>query len=836
MNMIESTPPPCAPMQPPCNPLAAARNACARVAPLWPLQHFVAVNPFVGLTSKPFTEVCDLMRDLVAGGMQMPASYYREKFGRGALTESDLSAALDLAPKVLPADAGQHLRQWTVAKLREELESAADHSQPVLLTVAEAVDQIHGTSWSQAVTEAIGQFCAGYFDAGQSAWRLPWKGLPLYQAWREQASLDADIELHGLPGFRHWVRSLPDDPESLLNELVPLLRIDDDLEDFLHKQLLTVRGWAGHVQHRVREQALHGRTDPTLLHLLAIRVAYDVALLRKHDGASFREFWPAPRGDDALPALARFLWQLADEQAWQRHLFAQLADARQQPHAQASTRPAVQAVFCIDVRSEILRRALESASPEVQTLGFAGFFGLPVEWIPLGQRHGAAQCPVLIAPKYRVREGIRGADEPAQQRALHRIRLGKRIGHSWNAFKTAAISCFSFVETAGLAFGVRLIRDAFAPAAVRAAPACGCGPHLDPDEHGHFGIPLSDRITLAAGALRNMGLPRNFARLVLLCGHGSSTRNNPYAAGLDCGACGGHAGDANARIGAAILNDPEVRAALVAQGIVIPEDTWFLAGLHNTTTDEVTLLDQELAPDSHQRDLAHLTIWLEAAGARARRERARLLGIEAGRGDLDARIFSRSRDWAQVRPEWGLAGNAAFIAAPRDRTRGAELGGRVFLHEYDHRSDADNSTLELIMCAPMVVANWINLQYYASTVNNAVFGSGNKVIHNVIGTLGVCLGNGGDLQTGLPLQSVHDGRRWIHEPLRLHVLLEAPRDRIDAVLAKHEGVRELVDHGWLLLFAIEEDGAAILRRLPGAGWERTSPPSTAIGMPVPGAV
>jgi uncharacterized protein YbcC (UPF0753/DUF2309 family) len=181
--------------------------------------------------------------------------------------------------------------------------------------------------------------------------------------------------------------------------------------------------------------------------------------------------------------------------------------------------------------------------------------------------------------------------------------------------------------------------------------------------------------------------------------------------------------------------------------------------------------------------------------------------------------MARGRDWSQVRPEWGLAGNAAFIAAPRERTRDLSLQGRAFLHSYDWRQDHGFAILELIMSAPMVVASWINLQYYGSTVNNRVFGSGNKTLHNVVGLIGVLEGNAGDLKVGLPWQSVHDGHGFIHEPLRLTVLIEAPEAGIDAVLARHARVRELVDNRWIHLFSMGSDDGCF-RRYHGIGrWE-----------------
>jgi uncharacterized protein YbcC (UPF0753/DUF2309 family) len=265
------------------------------------------------------------------------------------------------------------------------------------------------------------------------------------------------------------------------------------------------------------------------------------------------------------------------------------------------------------------------------------------------------------------------------------------------------------------------------------------------------------------------------------------------------------------RVLAQLLNDDAVRARLTeSHDIVIPADTRFVAGLHDTTTDELHCLSPLPA---HSKSIRG---WLDAAGRAARSERAPKLGLAPA--ESDSGIIQRSRDWSQVRPEWGPAGNACFVVAPRTRTRHLSFAGRSFLHDYQWQEDSKNGypILELIMTAPMLVTHWINMQYNTSVVDNERYGSGNKVLHNVVGgNLGVFEGNGGDLRIGLPLQSLHDGKQWMNDPLRLSVYIDAPAEAIADIVNRHEVVRQLLDNDWLYLFRIDDELGQIQRLYRG---------------------
>ena len=784
---------------------AAADHAARAIPPVWPLASSVAVNPFLGQADESLATVGARLQRVAGAPVTMPRSWYEARITSGVITDADLSDALASAPSAL--------RPANLAALK----SAARVLKPGITaapTIADLAAEASQIDWPGLISERFGAWASGYFDEGQALWAAP-RGRGAYGAWRAVATHDLTPEIVGLSGFATQVSEAPETAPDALARVVQRLSLPAEaLETYFHQMLMTLGGWAQYARYRLWQAELGGGGDTTTTDFLAIRLIWEAALFDRYE-AQIGARWKAvvalhaspvtPSADHVVDAIL----QDASERAAQRALAATLSA----PGTTAiDTRPELQAAFCIDVRSEVFRRALETVCPDIQTLGFAGFFGLTASHRRFASDVRELRLPVLLNPGLMTCSG--GADDAAADQSA---RFKARAKRAWGRFKLAAVSSFAFVEATGPLYASKLVGDALG---LHATPASNDpAPRIDP------ALDLATRTKAAETVLRAMSLTTNFARLVLLAGHGANVVNNPHASGLHCGACGGYSGEVNARLLAGLLNDPEVRRNLVPQGIEIPSDTLFLGALHDTTTDAVTLYSDDHPSATHGSDLLQAKVWLEAAGVISRGERALRLPRAAGEQSL----ARRSRDWAEVRPEWALAGCKAFVAAPRRRTAGKTLEGRAFLHDYDWKADTDFGVLELILTAPVVVASWISLQYYGSTVAPKVFGGGNKLLHNVVGGIGVVEGNGGLMRAGLPWQSVHDGEQYVHEPLRLSVCIEAPLAAMTEILKRHDGVRALFDNRWLHLFALDETGQMAWRYAGDLQWSAMSGASDPAG-------
>ena len=617
------------------------------------------------------------------------------------------------------------------------------------------------------------------------------------------------------------------------------------------------------------------------------------------------------------------LWGLtALEHHYRQGLLGQIAHRPEKSSPAEDSQKKNQVLFCIDVRSESVRRHLETLGPH-ETKGVAGFFGLPIAFRSFGATLFHRQSPPTISPRIFLWELHR----PFAVRSMRNFFQGRRIwrwmNHLLHELKNNIVTPYVLVEAIGWISGVpffgrtlfprrygelsetitasvlpevptlvpldkisekeareivaqeqrqtirQVIAEKFGQKNLPRIPGraieeflflilspdhekdnpqtslarlIGLTPkeeeafirdlreihHLTPrmeanriEELARVGLTLNEQANLAETVLTVSGLRHSLGRLVLFLGHRSRSENNPFESALDCGACGGRDGSPNARVSAGLLNRQEVREILKKRSIIIPPDTFFMAGVHETTTDRFFFYDQEDWPESHLSEIGVLIKDLRKAGTLSAMERQTTFPDSSPKSPKMSQVslVKRAHDWAEVRPEWGLSGNAALVIGNRSLTSGLNLSNRVFLQEYNHSDDPRGKWLETLLSGPMVVAWWINLEHYFSSVDPRVWGSGSKVSHNVTGRLGVVVGHEGDLRFGLPRQTVMDRNKKLrHEPLRLLIIVETTRERIGSALQSSLSIRKIFDLEWATLVVKEPEEAGFWRYEAGGSW------------------
>ena len=508
-------------------------------------------------------------------------------------------------------------------------------------------------------------------------------------------------------------------------------------------------------------------------------------------------------------------------------------------------------IFCLDVRSEVIRRNMESIG-DYSTYGIGGFLGLPIKYIEFDTSHELSQAPAVIKPENIVFEiPIVEHDEYNSKKNIQKTT--KKV---LNDLKNNPYTPFILVESIGWIFGVKLFGKTFfpkkteklfkkfkpkkpkttftldklSPEAIKThvktlhihiieevlatqyditlkeseidnlwehlvyeKPLIAKVP-LEVIEKLHFaydinpkdyqeqseklsfvGFTLEEQAEYAKNFLEMVGLIENFPNFVTIIGHGSLSDNNPFESALDCGACSGSISLPNARAMCMIINKKEIRDILKEKNIDIPKETIFIPGLHTTTTDEITFFDTDKLEEDTLEEFAKIQEDFKKVSKLSREERIKELPHTNKEND----IFEQTIDWSEPRPEWGLAKNLGVFAGPRESIKHVTFDNRFFMHSYDHKIDNENADiLTRIFDGPLIVGEWISLQYYFSTTDNKIFGAGSKVYHNIVSKVGVYNGNYSDLKIGLPTQSVLLEGEAYHEPVRLLTFMEAPLEKV----------------------------------------------------------
>ena len=507
--------------------------------------------------------------------------------------------------------------------------------------------------------------------------------------------------------------------------------------------------------------------------------------------------------------------------AYERRFYTQTLDAvalHAPDPAPTPAQPRFQAMFCIDEREESLRRHVEELAPDAETFSIAGFYFVPMYYRSVADAHFVPLCPAVMRPKHWVAEQVAESPEEHERQtrsrrvvgmASHQFHVGSR-NFALGALLSGAVGVLATAPMIARTFFPRLTAQLrrrvggllWSPRRTRLQLERSEDP--PGTESGRLGFTLDEMTNIAERVLRDIGMTARFSRWVLTIGHGSTSMNNPHESAHDCGACGGARGGPNGRAISQILNDPRIRRRLQERGLAIPDDTMFIGGMHNTSSETVTFYDLDQIPEERRADFAKVRALMEEAADRDAHERTRRFESAPLTHSFTAarqHVEGRAEDLAQVRPEWGHATNAISICGRRAWTRGLFLDRRAFLTSYDPtQDDADSTILTRVLQAIFPVCAGINLEYYFSFVDNTGWGSGTKLPHNISALLGVMDGAASDLRTGLPWQMVE-----IHEPVRLLNIIETSPEAMLRILDRNAGLHRLCRNGWVHLSVIHPD-------------------------------
>ncbi len=748
--------------------LNSVDKAAKVIGKTWPLYTFVASNPLSGYENTSFQEAVSAAEKNFNANAFPEAKLYRQAWEKGAIDKQVLISLLE--------------------------ENGLSESPESYLKQIESQKRSEIINGNHEVDRIMAKWLASFMDEGLAEWDMPYKSEGFYNSWRLLVIYDSET----------GTTALKDIPKTSVEALERLLKgyTESDYTRIFTHHLASLPGWTGYINHRTTSNSDWQKDFPiSLIDYLAARIwtTQKLGLPILPEESNYTT-------NTEIQKL-QYLWLKAWEQTWQGQLVQTLEnESIASPSTRTTDVPDVQMVFCIDTRSELIRRHVESKG-NYETYGYAGFFGIAMDYESANDGIVRKACPPIVSSAYKVSEKAQNTKKDQFISFKQKNKISQFRNYFLRRMKNMLPSAFGYVEGSGVFYGLSLIGRTLIPRKLYQANDKKsskmehlCQPDINKANNEDIlplGIPLEEKVGIVKSAFDLTGW-KKFAPLVVFAGHGSHSANNPFSSSLDCGACAASPGRHNARMLAKLANLPEVRKVLIeSHNILIPENTLFIGAEHNTTTDDIVLFDSEV-PASHKPLVETLKSNLLKAQKTATQDR---LG---SKGNSVASAQEKANNWGETRPEWGLAKNAGFIVAPRSLTKNTNLDSRCFLHSYDWEMDPSGKSLEGIMQGPMVVTQWINNHYYFSTVDNNTYGGGSKITHNITGKFGVVQGNGGDLKMGLPLQSLFGSdHRMYHQPLRLSVVIQAPISRVSEILARNTHLKTLLDKEWIYLIVMD---------------------------------
>jgi uncharacterized protein len=726
-----------------------------------PLKDFIHHNSLHAFQDMKFYDAIFKASKIFGYQVTLQLSEFRKLYAIGRIKQ-------DILDKVI-LDRKGDLETWKKRVLSEKYD---EHNTARIGTLRANWKTHYHIDLDNAVQPLLFRVLCSYLDQGISLWDFPIGNKNFLEALKE---LETNSYTSFFKGKR--AKKLLFENPSITDLLKIVVGDEAYFNQYIFDQQFSHRGWSGMVA--TLEDQPHTLLSPktiSLNDLIIFELLMEIDALDAHLSTNWHPLSKNIK-NEPLDLLAEVpntelhevfkIWQDAFEWSYYDEVFAGIS-LKKKVEIGTPTNKSFQALFCIDERECSLRRHIENVDTDCETLGTPGFFGVEFYFQPENGKFYDKLCPAPVTPKYLIKE-----TEVKGHRA-HELLYTNKTHTLFQGF----ISTLTLGFWAGFRIALNLFRPKMSPAISNAFTHQTKDSKLsienknpnDRENDLQIGFTVQEMTTRVEGVLRGIGLIKNFAPLVYIIAHGSSSANNPHHGAHDCGACSGRPGSVNARVLAFMANHPVVRAALLEKGIEIPAETQFIGGLHDTAADEIEFYDIDILQASNVEKHVKNAVNFEHALDLNAKERSRRFASIDTKNDIQKvrqAIKNRSVSLFEPRPELGHGTNTLCIVGKRDMTKGLFLDRRAFLNSYDYKTDLEGKLLAGIMRPLGPVCGGINLEYYFSRVDNNKLGAGTKLPHNVMGLIGVANSSDGDLRPGLPLQMIE-----VHDPVRLMIIVE----------------------------------------------------------------
>ena len=761
-----------------------------------PIKDFVHHNTLHAFQTMDFYDAIFKAGSVFGYKVTLPLEEYRELYRMGRIRK-------DVLGRILEEKMGKDLAEdWKSKLLNNDYVTV---TEPLIGKLRSRWRSVYKADIDNWVQPLLFRIICSYLDQGVALWHFPYEDQGLLNALRL-------LEKKSFSGFFRTKRAkgLLFDENCTIERLLDILVGDKSFyEQYLFDQQFGHRGWSGLVAAvEEKPNSLLYSKKIELKEFVFLDLLLEIDSLDHYVGKG--KWRPLCKGMEDRPTdlfgtrepteleEVLKLWQDAFEWSYYDEVLSGVRQLRQQEGAKP-TKVEFQAMFCIDDREDSLRRHLEKLMPSCETLGCPGFFGVEFYFQPYQGKFYERLCPAPVMPQYLIKE------INVKEKRKHDLLYTKKTHNFFRGLLASlALGGWATIKMFMDIFNPKMgpaISNAFAHMNIDGELIIENKDPTDRENGLQIGFTVPEMAQRVEDLLRGMGMVKDFAPIVYVVGHGSSSANNPHHGAHDCGACSGRPGSVNARVFAFMANHPKVRGILAGNGLHIPDETQFVGGLHDTASDEIAFYDEKVLTKKNANVHERNKVMFEAAldlNAWERSRRFFSINTKKGLRHVRNAIRRRSVSLFEPRPELGHGTNSLCFIGNRELTKGLFLDRRAFLNNYDYSTDPDGKFLINVIKPIPLVCGGINLEYYFSRVDNYLLGAGTKLPHNVMGLIGVANSSDGDLRPGLPLQMIE-----VHDPVRLLILVEHRPEVVMKAIKANQDVYDWFRYEWVHLASID---------------------------------